>query len=380
MTKLINLITIATILILIMFFICSCSKDSPPEPKKTFAQELQITLDETLESNNGIGASMTVITSNGEILNGVSGVSHGTTPISSDMIFNIASVTKTFTAALVLQLAEEEALTLEDSLHEWLPNYPNVDSTITIRQLLNHTSGVYDMWDFPAFFDSLSADWTRRWTPEETIKSFTLESYSVPGTEYHYSNNNYILLGMIIEAATGSNVATEIRNRFLGPLGLDHTFFAVEEELIGEVAHGWYDMPPEDDILEDISTIPKTSFYSIEWTAGAMFSTAEDIARWSQALFQGNVLSQSSLNQMLDFDHHSIPGVASSGYGLGITLYYPNEFNGAESIGHGGECPGYRMIMMYLPDEGIHITIMMNESNAECFWAIIDAVGDIIMN
>jgi D-alanyl-D-alanine carboxypeptidase len=349
-----------------------CNKNEIAE-ENSLQKELQNALDSSLISNNGIGASVAVIIPGKEIWLGVSGVSHQGTPISSDMIFNIASVTKTFVSALILQLCEEEKLSLDDSIYKWLPEFPNVDNTITVRQLLNHTSGIFDFWDHPFFMDSLFTDFTRRWTPEEMVKSFTLDPYFQPGTGYQYSNTNYILLGMIIVTVTGNDVSSEIRNQFLEPLDLNHTFFAVEEELTAEIAHGWFEMPPEDGILDDISTIPKTAFFSMEWTAGAMFSTANDIARWSQALFQGDVLSQSSLNQMLIF--HPIYG-----YGLGISSFSPVLLNGVGSIGHGGENPGYRMMMLYLPDYSSHITVMMNEVNAECLFAIIRALSNIIVN
>ena len=110
------------------------------------------------------------------------------------------------------------------------------------------------------------------------------------------------------------------------------------------------------------------------------FNITEDIIRWSQVLFEGNVLSPASLNQMLDFDRHSIPGSASAGCGLGIKLFYLAEFNSAKAIGHGGEMLAYRMCMLYFPDEGMHFTIMFNEVNGECFWAVLEVLGDIIMN
>jgi len=372
---------ILSVQILVLFvFLLSCKKTSTVEPNKTLSQELQIVLDDALEANNVRGASVAVIVPDDEMWIGVSGISYDTTPISPDMIFNIGGITTNFIAATVLQLTEECILTLEDSLHQWLPPYNNVDSTITIHQLLSHRSGVFEYNNHPYYFDSLSADWLRRWTPEETILTFVQEPYFSPGTRFRYSNTNYILLGMIIEATTGSNVSAEIRNRFLEPLGLNRTYFAVEEELIGEIVHGWYDMPPEDGTLDDISTVPKTAFFSIEWTAGAMFSTAEDIARWGRALLQGNVLNQSSLDQMLLFQPILVTAHPEWEYGLGITSYGPIYLNGVESIGQGGGNPGYCVKMLYLPDYEIYITVMLNERNEVCLDAVIQALTHKVLN
>jgi D-alanyl-D-alanine carboxypeptidase len=130
----------------IIFFIVTlagCNKESPNEPVQTIAQELQEALDNTLASQDGIGASAAVKMPGQEIWRGTSGISHGSVPIEKDMIFCIGSVTKNYIATLVLQLAEEGVLTVDDSLHQWLPTFVNLDSAITITQLLNHTSGVY---------------------------------------------------------------------------------------------------------------------------------------------------------------------------------------------------------------------------------------------
>ena len=358
--------------------LASCSSDSPLDPEPTLGEELQLVLDNALEENDGIGVSVSIITDSGEIWNTASGISHGTISLTANMMFNVASVTKTFTAATILQLMEDGILTLEDQLHEWLPDFPNIDSTITIRQLLDHTSGIFDLWDYPDLFDSITADYSRIWSPIETIEAFTLSPYSSPGEEYHYSNNNYILLGMIIQEATGSEVSTEIRSRFLEPLGLANTYLAVEEVVPNNIAHGWYDLDG-DDSLDDLMTVSWNAYYSIDWTAGSMFSTPEDIARWSQALFQGGILNPTTLDEMQAFRAHSIPGNATAGYGLGVSVLYLDAFNNAEARGHGGEGPGYRGMMAYLPEHGYHLSIWLNEASGELFWDVIDAVGGVLI-
>lgn len=375
-----QIIFIFGLLVLPLLIIGSCSKKSTVEPELTFEEELQRALDATRAVKNGIGASVSIVFADGQTWNGVSGVSHDNVPITQDMVFNIASVTKTFVAATVLQLMEEGELALEDSLYQYIHSYPNIDSTITIRQLLNHTCGVFDFWDHPSFFDSIRDDYARIWNPEDVLTSLVMAPYFRPGTDYAYSNTNYILLGMIIEEVTGNQVSAEIRNRILDPLGLNHTYFAVEEELEGNIAHGWADFSiPEDGVLDDLTTIPMEAFYSIEWTAGAMFSSADDIIRWSQALFQGEILQPSTMEQMLDFRPVSEEGSATNGYGLGISSVNPSLFQNSVTIGHGGENPGYRMAMLFFPEHNIYMTLMLNVADGECFWAISDALIEIIL-
>lgn len=351
----------------------SCPSDQEP----TLADELQEALDLSCEINDCIGISAAVSIPGEEIWVGTSGVSHDDIPITPDMLFSIASVTKTFTAACILQLVEEGTLSLSDSLHQWLPTFPNVDSTITIRQLLNHTAGVFDYYHHPAFWDSLAIDLSRRWSPEETL-TLVLEPYFPPGTDFRYSNTDYILLGMIIREATGHEVSAEFRTRFLDPLRLSHTFFDVEEVIPGEMAHGWADVD-EDNVPDDLTPYPRTAYYSIEWTAGAMVSIPEDIVQWAQALYGGDVLSQVSLDEMLTFYPLSGEGRADDGYGLGVSRFKPEILHGENGIGHGGEVKGYRNVMVYLTDHGVSISVMINEMNPGSLWGTLESLIEVVM-
>ena len=360
MVKFINVLG-SLLLISLMF---DCSKDSATEPEPTTSDSFQAVLDNNLEAYNGTGVSAAVIFQNQDIWSGTSGVSFGATAITEDMIFGIGSVTKTFIAALCLQLADEGAFSLEDSLHEWLPDYPNIDNSITIRQLLNNTSGIYNITDNTALWSAVFNDPTKFWTPEELISSFLDEPYSTPGAGWFYSNTNYILLGKIINEATGSLVSAELRNRFFEPLGLNSTFFDVEEILPSNIAHGWFDLSGNGS-YDDISLISRTGINSVLWTSAAIFSTAEDLAKWSSALFRGNVLSQSSLDQMLT-SCCTTPGTTDVGCGMGVFLLGPSNNAGVELIGYTGRTFGYLTSMFYLPDYGISVAVIINEDNSAC--------------
>jgi D-alanyl-D-alanine carboxypeptidase len=154
------------------------------------------------------------------------------------MKFAIASNTKTFIAVLMLKLQEMNVLSLDDSLYKWIPNYQYVDSTITIRQLLNHTSGVFNYTTYPGFSNAMS-DTGRFWTPEEILTTFMNQQYFNPGAGFQYSNTNYILAGMIIKAATGNSVSYNLRQLILNPLNLNNTYLPVEESIPDTIAHGW---------------------------------------------------------------------------------------------------------------------------------------------
>jgi D-alanyl-D-alanine carboxypeptidase len=327
-----------------------------PQPEIPFAQELQDVLDNWLEEHRGMGASAAVIVPGYKTWVGVSGVSHGKTPITPDTLFSAGSITKMFTAVTILQLAEEGLLTLDDPLHKWLADYPNIDNTITIRQLLNHTGGIYDMVENPEYWKAMFAERAKSWNPEEIVTTFVLEPYFTKGTDWHYSNSGYLLLHMIIKKATESRVSAEFTNRIWNPLALDNTFLAVEDELPENTAHGWLDVDG-DGAYEHLSSF--TSFYS--GVGGTVFTTAGELARWSQALFrEGRVLSERSLDQMLTF-HSPTPGDPFiAGYGFGATRFSPELTNGLEVWGHLGTGGGYGAACLYLPDYGVSIGIMAN--------------------
>ena len=302
------------------------------------------------------------------------------TLVTPDMPFAAGSITKTWTACTILQLAEEGVITLEDPLSDWLPAYPNVDGAITIRQLLNHTGGIYNFTEHPEYWEAVIwDDPARDWPPEETILKYVLEPYFPKGEGWHYSNSGYVLLRMIIEEATGSSVATAYRNRFWDPLGLGRTYLAGEEELPANTAHGWWDMDG-DRVYDDFGSVPRNAFSS--GTGGQVFATAEDLAQWARALYhEQTVLSQESFEEMVTFlpvSMESEPLLA--GYGLGAVRFSPEVFDDLEVWGHGGDAPGYAAGSFYLPDYGVSVGVADNTENGDAMHLLDDLMGVVLRN
>jgi D-alanyl-D-alanine carboxypeptidase len=158
--------------ILVFIVILSCSDDACVEPEPTATGEFQEILNRALTIYDVKGASAAVMIPGEEIWFGVAGESEENVAVTSDMLFCAGSVTKSYIAALILKLVEQGVLTLEDSLYQWLPAYPHVDSTITIRQLLNHTSGIADYNNHPDIWSTIALDLSRYWTPEEIVTTF----------------------------------------------------------------------------------------------------------------------------------------------------------------------------------------------------------------
>ncbi|MGR3779227.1 serine hydrolase domain-containing protein [Bacillus paramycoides] len=257
-------------------------------------------------------------------------------PMETDFRFRIGSVTKTFTATVVLQLAGENRLNLDDSIEKWLPGVIQGNGydgkQITIRQILNHTSGIAD------YLNSKDVDLMntkKTYTAEEIVKiGLSLPPAFAPGKGWSYSNTGYVLLGILIEKVTGNSYAEEIENRIIEPLELSNTFLPGNSSVIPGTKHArGYVQPDGASELKDVT------YYnpSIASSAGEMISTADDLNKFFSSLLGGKLLKEQQLKQMLT----TVPtGYAEiSGYGLGI--YETKLPNGVSIWGHTGGIPGF---------------------------------------
>ena len=323
------------------------------------ALKLQAALDKARVDGNtpAPGATVAIISRNQGTWFGASGISNVVTKTAVVPLdrFEIGSITKPFVATTVLQLIEEGKLNLEDTLDKWLPasivgNIP-YSKEITIRQLLNQTSGIYYYLDDGSFWTEAFKNPLRNWRPEELVAfAYGKQAKFAPGESWYYSSTNYILLGMIVEAATHSTIATQIRDRIIEPLGLKNTFFAEEEEIPGGFVRGYQDFN-QDGTLDDLTDIN----LSYAWAGGAMVSNAPDVAQFAQGLFGGELLKPDTLKQMLTFV--DVTGGYGSGYGLGL---FDFETPWGEAWGHNGSTPGYGSDMLYLSDRGVIYVDLQN--------------------
>ncbi|PDZ70614.1 serine hydrolase domain-containing protein, partial [Bacillus pseudomycoides] len=220
-------------------------------------------------------------------------------PMKTDFHFRIASVTKTFTATVVLQLAAENRLNLDDSIEKWLPGVIQGNGydakQITIRQILNHTSGIaeYSRSKEADFFKNTK----KSFTAEELVKiGLSLPPDFAPGKGWSYSNTGYVLLGILIEKVTGNSYAEEIENRIIEPLELSNTFLPGNSSVIPGTNHARGYFQPDGAIeLKDVT------YYnpSIGSSAGDMISTADDLNKFFSSLLSGKLLKEQQLKQML---------------------------------------------------------------------------------
>ncbi|WP_438021996.1 serine hydrolase domain-containing protein [Sorangium sp. So ce233] len=327
------------------------------------AGALQARLDGAREALGTSGAVLAVSTPACGIQDFASGESAPGDPMRADHVLRIGSVTKTYVAATVLQLAHEGALDLDDPLSTWITTFPGADG-ITVRQLLNHSSGIFNYTEDEEYLLAVTADPGRAWSPEEIVAvAAEHEPYFVPGEGWHYSNTNYILLGMIIEAVTGEGVAGVIRERLLDPNGLSSTSFDGEEPIAGELAHGY---------LADGTDVTSVLHPSFPWSAGAMVASAGDVARWAVALYDGAALDPASRAEMLADPVPS--GVAGEGYGLG-TIVIGREVLGVPALGHSGGIPGFATIMLYYPEQQAAVAAIVNKDGVDPSLIALSASG-----
>jgi D-alanyl-D-alanine carboxypeptidase len=252
-------------------------------------------------------------------------------PIRTGDQVRVGSITKTMVATVALQLVGEGRLRLDDTLEQWLPGVVPGADAITIRMLLNHTSGIFNYTDDPDFIPTVLADPYRYWSPAELVAVATAHPpVFAPGTGWSYSNTGYILVGLVLEKVTGRPIQTLLERRVISPLQLHDTFFATSGRFRGSYAHGYIPPSLSGEGYLDASGWPP----SWAWAAGAVVSTAPDLARFYRALMSGRLLAPRLLAQMTT----TVAVAEGFGYGLGI---YTMDTPCGTVWGHDGGIPGY---------------------------------------
>lgn len=269
------------------------------------------------------------------------------TPMRVTDRFRIGSDTKTFVATVVLQLVGERKLSLEDTVERRLPGLVPNGRHITVRQLLNHTSGLYDYAEDKAFLAQLENP-SKVWAPRALVKiAMQHKPLFPPGRRWSYSNTGYTLLGLIVEEATGNTLGTELRKRIFEPLSLHATSFDTKPRIVGPHAHGY--TKGLGNRRYDISVVSPSLFGA----AGAIVSTASDLARFHRARVRGRLLQPDLLVAM----HTTVPVTPQQQYGLGVIR---TRFRCATFWGHGGETFGYQSFTDTSSDGKRQVVIMIN--------------------
>jgi D-alanyl-D-alanine carboxypeptidase len=276
--------------------------------------------------------------------------------------FEIGSNTKAFTVILALQLQEEGLISMDDPLSDYLPKVaarlPNGDE-VTLRQMAGNVSGIRDYADLlmqPRIDANDQVAIAQSWTPEELV-DFAIdlgEPEFAPGEGWQYSSTNFILLGMVVEAVTGQPLAELYQQRIFEPLGMVKSETLTGSPAAGSIVDGYY-------------TIPSGELANMTgWNgsqggaAGAIVSTAEDMARFAKGLFAGELFqSDATLQEMLAMRDLTLEegGGLFQGYSLGLISFGTPGF---ESIGHGGATPGFQSIWLHAPASDVSVVFLTN--------------------
>jgi D-alanyl-D-alanine carboxypeptidase len=327
-------------------------------------------LDQQRTSLDIPGMSAAVIFPDGSMWSAGSGLAEVSPAriVSTDIPFVVGSITKTFVAATIMQLVDVGALSLDDPLSNWLPDYPRAGQ-ITLRMLLSHTSGVFNLYESPNYFRLVVRRLHRTWTPQDVLDKLAGAPYCDPGACYHYSNTGFILLGLVIEAQTGQALGTVFRERFFTPLGLTATYFQGDGPPPASSARGYKATQAGNVAIDDGSSYrPTQSEGTVIWAAGGIVASAPDMARWARALYGGEVISADSLAQMTNFVFR--PEKQGGYYGLGTRQRL---FSGIAMEGHTGTLRAFNAAMWYLPSLDLTVVVMTNRTGIDAN-AITDAL------
>jgi CubicO group peptidase (beta-lactamase class C family) len=260
-------------------------------------------------------------------------------PNSPTAKFRLGSVTKQFTAASILLLEERGKLNINDPVKKYMPNAPAAWDKVTIYNLLTHTSGIPSFTSFPDYTSTEA----KASTPEELIARFRDKPLNFqPGEKWEYSNSGYVLLGYLLEKISGQKYADFVQRNIFTPVGMKDSGYDSNSAIIPHRASGY---SPSSDGVVNSGYIDM----SIPFSAGALYSTTEDLMGWEEALFGGKVLSAGELQKMIT------PFKNDYAFGLGV-----REEHGHKLIDHGGGIEGFNTYLSYYPDEKLAVIVLAN--------------------
>jgi D-alanyl-D-alanine carboxypeptidase len=335
--------------------------DGPSDTARGFdpaaARRLQATLDDVRREQGVPGAAAAVVVPGAGTWVGTSGVADARTrePVRAETLFAAGSVTKVFVAALVVKLAEDGVLGLDDRLRRWVPAFPG-SSRITLRQLLNHTSGLADYVTDGRF---LAAQRRRgvaaAWTPRQLLR-YVPGPLAKPGERWMYSNTNFLLLGLAVERATRSTVGRELHRRLLPRSAFGRIVVQTEDRPRGSVAVGHHrrGVGAEPEPPPNNPYVPSVADATSAWASGNLLGSAGDLARAGDALLRGDMLSNRARREMTRWVKAIFEPPE---YGLGLAR---DRLAGEEVWGHSGDITGFHADLWHVPASGITVAALVN--------------------
>lgn len=290
-------------------------------------------------------------------------------PTPADAIYEIGSVTKQFTAVAILQLAERGLLELDTDFKHYLPDYPGESKGATVRQLMNHTSGIKGYTEIPGLMNEFV---TLDLPVDSLVRLFASAPRDFdPGEAMIYNNSAYFLLGLIVEEVTGRTYADYVQEELLRPLGMTNSGYCSHNAIVRNRAHG-YDAGPDG--------LVRKAYLNHKWpySAGSLCSTVRDLLAWNHTL---HVLQGDGLISPESYRQLTTPGTLSDGtplrYAMGLSVF---DKRGHRVIAHGGGIPGFLSNVEHYPDLDITIVVLFNTAGPPGPGAIVNLVGETMLN
>lgn len=286
-------------------------------------------------------------------------------PNSANSVFRIGSTSKQFTAACIVMLANQGKLNLDDTLNKFFPEFPDYSKKITVKNLLNHTSGIRD-YLMISYLKGFSDD---TYYQDKDIMSWLINQDELnfsPGEEYLYSNSGYWLLGQIVNKVSGMNMADFARIEIFEPLEMNNTHFHNDHNVIVKNRSSGY--------MPDGDTGYKISMTTLDMIGdGGIFTTINDIKKWDNAFYESDILKSDFWTAMTE------KGILNNGeqidYASGLGI---GEYRGLQTISHGGAFVGFRAELMRFPDQKVSIAIFANRGDANPT-SLARKVADIVL-
>jgi len=367
---------------LVFFTSIGCS---PPLADTTTGSGIQKILDSLVAENGLPGLNLSIITSNSRQENYSSGYAdmETRTELNADHVLFSGSIGKTYAVAVLMQLVDEGKINLEDMFIDhftdtlWLQYLPNINS-ISIKMLLQHTSGLPRYVMKPEIWTTINEDPDKVWTYKERMfYIFNDEPVHEAGKGWGYSDTGYILLGMLIEKVTGKYYYDVVTERILNRLSLIDTYPSVKREMYN-LPQGYSSLPESFKMPEKVVTDGKYCFNpQLEWTGGGFASTTPDLARWAEVYYKGTVFSDSLLKKIITPNEQGYliqPGLS---YGMGSFIF---DTTHRKAFAHSGFVPGFLSMFAYYPDLDISIALQINCDYASESLNLIDILNLVLNN
>jgi D-alanyl-D-alanine carboxypeptidase len=358
-------LSLVPLLIFLAAFQAASQRPVAASGTNVLKKELQLKLDEWHAAGKFPGATFGAALPDGEVIGLSVGYSDRDTkaPMKRTDRMPAGSTGKTFAAALAMQLIKDGKLSLEDKIGKylgkepWFSRLPNA-ADVTVRQLMNHTSGLVRYEFKKEFTDFLTANPYKTWTPEDRLAYlFDEKPPFEAGKGWEYSDTNYIVLGMVLERITGKQFYDEAKKRFVQKLGLSNTI-PQDGPILKGVVQGYAGpnnpFGGKDKMIENGKFIVNPQ---LEWTGGGWASTGEDLARWAKLMYEGKAFDASLVPVMLDGVQSKLG--PNTKYGLGAII---RPTQAGLTYGHSGFFPGYMTDMMYFPEHKFAIAVQVNTS------------------